>query len=222
MPDVSLGVRIAKARGDRGLSQAKLARALKRSQAAIGQWETGEREPDIATISAIAAELRVSPGWLAFDGAGVESLPLDMVAVRELDARAAAGPNAMDLDVMKGREAEATLAVFGFPSAGFRDIYGASPERVRMLPVIGDSMAPTLMPGQKIMVDTEDKRPTPPGIFVVWDGLGLVIKRVTFVVAHSEPARVRISSDNPRYDPYERLVEEAYIQGRVISVIGRV
>jgi hypothetical protein len=37
------------------------------------------------------------------------------------------------------------------------------------------------------------------------------------VLPHSEPPRVRISSDNGKYDAYERTLEEAYIQGRVIG-----
>ena len=47
-------------------------------------------------------------------------------------------------------------------------------------------------------------------------GLGLVVKRCQ-VVPHSAPPRVRITSDNPKYDGYERTLTEAYIQGRVIG-----
>ena len=32
-----------------------------------------------------------------------------------------------------------------------------------------------------------------------------------------KPPRVKITSDNAKYDPYERTLEEAYIQGRVIG-----
>jgi hypothetical protein len=51
---------------------------------------------------------------------------------------------------------------------------------------------------------------------VLWDGLGMVVKRVEFM-AYSEPPTVRIISDNVVYRPYERLLGEAYIQGRVIG-----
>jgi hypothetical protein len=66
------------------------------------------------------------------------------------------------------------------------------------------------------MVDTGDVRPSPPGVFVVWDGLGFVVKRVEFMV-HSDPPKVKITSDNPKYTPYERVLGEAYIQGRVLG-----
>ena len=77
-------------------------------------------------------------------------------------------------------------------------------------------MLGTLNPGEKVLVDFRDTVASPPGIFVVWDGLGLVLKRVEFL-AQSDPPKVRITSDNARYQPYERILEEAYIQGRVIG-----
>jgi len=85
-----------------------------------------------------------------------------------------------------------------------------------VITVYGDSMEPTLAPGTRVMVDTEDRIPSPPGIFVVYDGLGLVVKRVEHRPQSSPPA-VRLISDNPRYDSYECPLEEARIQGRVIG-----
>jgi phage repressor protein C with HTH and peptisase S24 domain len=86
--------------------------------------------------------------------------------------------------------------------------------------VLGDSMMPTLYPGQKVMVHINDKRPTPPGIFYLWDGMGLVIKRVELIPGSSPPT-VRIKSDNPKYESYERTVDEARINGRVIMGFTR-
>ena len=102
------------------------------------------------------------------------------------------------------------------PTAIVRAYSTAPAADLRIITVMGDSMEPALQPGQRILVDTGDKKPSPPGIFVVWDGLGLVVKRVQ-MMPHSEPARVKITSDNPKYDPYERTLDEAYIQGRVIG-----
>ena len=56
--------------------------------------------------------------------------------------------------------------------------------------------------------------PTPPGIFVLLDELGLVAKRLEHV-ANSEPPLVRIISDNPIYAPYERSADEVTIIGRI-------
>jgi phage repressor protein C with HTH and peptisase S24 domain len=89
-------------------------------------------------------------------------------------------------------------------------------DRVIIVSVVGDSMAPTLNATDRVMVDTADRTPSPPGMFVVWDGLGLVVKRVEYI-AHSAPAMLRLFSDNARYAPYECSLEDAHIRGRVIA-----
>jgi phage repressor protein C with HTH and peptisase S24 domain len=132
-----------------------------------------------------------------------------IVRIEELDVRAAAGTG------LTG-EAETVVDTWQIPTAVIRAYSAAPASDLRIITVMGDSMEPSLQPGQRILVDTGDKKPSPPGIFVVWDGLGLVVKRVQ-MLPHSDPARVKITSDNPKYDPYERTIDEAYIQGRVIG-----
>ena len=105
-------------------------------------------------------------------------------------------------------------------TAGVLRESGSEPGSIRVIKVIGDSMAPTLRPGTWVMVDLRDRHPSPPGIFVVWDGLGLVIKRVEFVPC-TDPPTVRILSDNAHYRACERALDEAHIQGRVIGGLVR-
>ena len=73
---------------------------------------------------------------------------------------------------------------------------------VRIIQILGDSMQPDYHPGDRIMVNTADRMPSPPGVFVLWDGFGLIIKRCE-MVQHSKPARVILSSSNPNYSTYE-------------------
>lgn len=140
--------------------------------------------------------------------------------IPELDVRAACGLDGSLVEITEDNQGEHIVAQYGFPTDAFPKVFGARPHHVRMLEVVGDSMQPTLFPGQKVMVDLSDNRPTPPGIFVIWDGLGLVMKRIEYV-PHSDPPAVRITSDNARYEPYERLLGEAHILGRVIGAWGR-
>ena len=134
-----------------------------------------------------------------------------MLHIEELDVRAGAGAGA---GLVGGKER--VVAEWQVPTGIVRGYSTAPSHELRIITVMGDSMEPALLPGQRVLVDTGDKKPSPPGIFVVWDGLGLVVKRIQ-VIPHSEPPRVRITSDNAKYDPYERTLEEAYIQGRVIG-----
>ena len=159
-----------------------------------------------------AAELYALAG---VDGGGARVLGVKATAspgtlrIDELDVRASAGDGLIS-------ESEKVVAEWQLPSEVVR-IYSSAPASdLRFITVLGDSMEPTLQPGQRVLVDTGDRTPTPPGIFVVWDGLGLVVKRVQ-ALAHSEPMRVKITSDNPKYEGYERSLVEAYIQGRVIG-----
>ena len=80
--------------------------------------------------------------------------------------------------------------------------------------VQGDSMAPTLLSGDTVLVDMTRRAPNPPGIFVLDDGMGLVAKRLEHI-PNSDPPRVQIISDNPHYSPYECTAEEVNIIGRV-------
>lgn len=85
----------------------------------------------------------------------------------------------------------------------------------RILEVQGDSMEPTLRSGDRVMINTRDKRPSPPGIFALWDGYGVVVKRLE-LIPNSDPATVRIISDNQNHSHYERTADEVHLIGRVV------
>lgn len=84
----------------------------------------------------------------------------------------------------------------------------------RIIEVQGDSMEPTLKAGDRIMVNLSDKKPSPPGIFALWDGFGVVVKRVEHIPT-SEPPTFKIKSDHDQGE-YERPASEVNIIGRVV------
>ena len=57
-------------------------------------------------------------------------------------------------------------------------------------------------------------RPTPPRVFVLHDGIGLVAERLEHI-PNSEPPIVNVISDNKTYSFYERAADEVNIVGRV-------
>lgn len=79
----------------------------------------------------------------------------------------------------------------------------------------GDSMEPLLSIDDRILIDSSQSVPVPPGIFVIWDGMGIVANRVEHV-PNSEPPQVVIKSITPEHQTYERDAEEVNIIGRVI------
>lgn len=204
--------RLAEARSQEGLSQNELADAVNAAQSTVATWERGRNEPDLKTIQRLSKVIKRPPEWLAF-GLSAE-IGSDMVMVPEIAVQATSGPPGLT-EVLEGDQ-EAVRHRYAFPKAEFHSLFGVGPEGIVILEVKGDSMLGTLNPGEKVLVNVSDRTPSPPGVFVVWDGMGLVLKRVEYL-PQSDPPKVRIVSDNPRYASYERTVEEAFIQGRVIG-----
>ena len=131
-----------------------------------------------------------------------------------LDVRVAAGPGAWNEAV------EQTKATCLFADSFIRHEFAARPEDLRMITVDGNSMEPLLSTGDRILIDVSRQVPVPPGIFIIWDGMGLVAKQIEHVPS-SEPPTVVIKSANPEYDSYQRLADEIRIVGRAVWVSRR-
>lgn len=199
--------------------------------------ENGRRAVTEKDARAYAGPLGTSWQWLLRgEGDAPEGridrepdLPLDrserpiaapgMVAIDELDIRVGAG-GAQLTDFNAFPEHEATQLevrrTWILPDDVTRPVSTSPSSKMKIVAVVGDSMEPEYRPGERVLVDLGDITPSPPGTFVVWDGLALVIKQAEHV-AWSDPPEVLLKSINPRYETYRRPLGEAYIQGRVIG-----
>lgn len=61
---ILIGQKIKELRKDKNLSQTALAQILNVTQAAVGKWETGDREPDYNTLIKIALFFDVTTDYL--------------------------------------------------------------------------------------------------------------------------------------------------------------
>ncbi|MGE0845521.1 MAG: XRE family transcriptional regulator [Flavobacteriaceae bacterium] len=179
------------------------------------------------TLAALAPVLQTSVAWL-LDGTGEEEVVRDDVSVREIDVRAGAGGGGETLLLVEDAgngitiAAEAVATQWGIPERYLRGELRVNPKGAVVIEVQGDSGydpnnpgAPgSLFPGDRVIVDTNDRRPSPPGPFLVYDGTGLVVKLVE-VARSSEPVSINLSSRNPRYSSYQVSLDEAHIVGRV-------
>lgn len=86
--------------------------------------------------------------------------------------------------------------------------------RTYALPVTGDSMEPTLPNGSYVFIDTTHIVPSPPDIYAIDYGDGLMVKRVELI---PQTGSVRISSDNTRYRDYELSRDDLRVYGRVVA-----
>lgn len=174
-------------------------------------------KPGFDTIAAIAKALGCTVADLTGERPITAIKGTDSVTVFEVHTSSVAG---MGLDGEFLPSPENAVGEYTFPAVGFRQAFGTAPDGVIIDEVRGDSQVPTLFPGQRVMIDTRDRKPTPPGFFLCWDGLGMVLKRLELVPG-SDPPTVRLISDNPKYKTYERTLEEAMIFGRVIGTWTR-
>jgi phage repressor protein C with HTH and peptisase S24 domain len=240
--DKLTGRRIFRARKMLDLTQAAFANRLGVQRGAVTNWERGggiKRE----NLQLISERFPAIPyGWLS-TGKGPEP-SLDHshghtasepslasarnIEVIEVDARSGAasiGFDTISTQRLHDVDAWSTDAIrdrWGIPESFARGELRIGRADVRIIEVYGDSMydpanagAPgSLFPSDRVIIDCGDRRPSPPGPFVVWDGMGLVVKLVE-LVRGSEPARIRLKSRNPAYEPYEATEHEAVIIGRV-------
>lgn len=142
-----------------------------------------------------------------------QSLPAP-IAIHELDVRAMGEAGAEDPEMDAGG-GHAVIGTWSIPADYLRS-YTPSPSAVRIIRVVGDSMEPHYPAGDRVLVDTSHIIPSPPGVYVVHDGYGLVLKHVE-VLAGRTPPVARLSSDNPAYAPYEIAAQDLKVQGRVMG-----
>jgi len=173
------------------------------------------KRPDLQKLQRVAEALKVERNWL-LHGIGdiegespiIENPDLAFVAVPYVNARPSMGGGQMvDAEPDYGRP-------YHFQRSWIRNTLRSDPTHLRIMHVEGDSMMPTLQDRDIVLVDTSRRSPTPPGIFVLHDGMGLVAKRLEHI-PNSDPPRVRIVSDNQHYSPYEGMAEEINIVGRI-------
>lgn len=206
----------------RGLTQKQLADRLNTTDVSISRYEDQDRRLTLPLMRKLAKELNCTIAEIA------EEEPLRLKEsepagspVEEVDVRAGLGPGGLIPAEYQHTEDGQTVGAdpirgeWRFPDYYIANELRARPDAVRIIELEGDSMSPTLLTGDRAMVDTTRRMPTPPGLFAVWDGFGVVVKRLE-IVPNSDPPSVRIISDNPKHDTVTRTADETNIIGRVI------
>ena len=212
------------------MTQAEMADAIDVSAQAVSGWERGEDDPTLKNREAISSLTGVPLDYLVIDERRASSSRFKRptssnVVAPEIDVRAGAGPGGITvLDLQQNdsgeyNEVDSVKAQWGIPARYVREELRTKPDDIRLVEVLGDSMHPTLNAGDRVMIDTGHKAPSPPGVYAVWDGYGVVVKRVEFVPL-SDPPKVRLISDNKSHREYEVTLEEANIIGRIVARVS--
>ena len=171
--------------------------------------------PNLEKLDQVAQALSVERNWLLHGIGDVDGEspimedPMEVfVSVPSVEVTASMGGGNLVTDEVENGEP------YNFQRSWIVHDLKADPANLRIMHVEGDSMMPTLHSGDVVLVDLARRSPTPPGIFVLFDGMGLVAKRLEHI-PNNDPPKVRVISDNTFYSPYERTADEVSIIGRI-------
>lgn len=235
----TIGERISHIRGSR--TQAAFAKVLGIHKNSLGNYERGDRTPDADCLKALALQ-GVSVHWI-LTGHGPKYMApqqsraqhylmeeaaaqdpdrvgeagsrpyrsqlADFDQVPLYDIRAAAGGGAIVQE-------EEPVSMLAFRRDWLRRELGAASQDLAALEAEGESMVPTITPGDVLLVDLRDTGPSRDGIYVLRLDDALVVKRVQRLPGK----RLILKSEHPAYEPFE--LDQADMENNGAAVVGRV
>lgn len=200
----------------RGISLSELSRFIDRNSSYLQQFvrkgsprklEETDRRALARFFEVDEAELG-APEDISFGGS--ESAQSgEWTDVPRLEVGVSAGPGAMNAG-------EESVGTFRFSRRWLRQ-QGLEAQRLSLVVVSGDSMAPTLADGDEILVERIDGR-VRDGVHVVLVDSNTLVKRIDT----SRAGRLVLISDNSIYPPMEVPLDEVEVIGRVVWKSGRV
>ena len=130
-----------------------------------------------------------------------------MISIPVLDVSASAGPGAIP-------GFETSRASMEFDPRWIKRLAASGADKLNIIQVRGDSMAPTICNGDDVMVDTGDGvERLRDGIYVLRIDDVLMAKRLA---VRPSDRTISILSDNPAYPPYDNLDRQS------LRIVGRV
>jgi len=224
------------------MSRSELVKRSGISKQQLSRLENGQIRLRLDHLKPFASHLGYTPEqillWGRFPGTGgshVESSdvlreeaiseePLGpaLGQVPELDTRAGLGGGGFPArEVRKdGRHADPVKSEgWLFPASFVREQLHTAPSRLLVLDTTGDSMAPTIVSGERVVVDTAHKTPTPDGLYAIRDTFGAIVVKRLQLLRSARPTRVKIISDNANHASEEAPLTELEIVGKVLCCL---
>jgi len=214
------------AREARGMSRTELVKRSGVSKQQLSRLENGQIRMRLDHLKPFANVLGYTPEqillWGRFPaGATFESGPRQTIKIQPVDH----GPGEVpELDVRaegrRGRHIELMRdESWSFPRGFVTERLHASAARLRVLEIEGDAMAPTLISGDRAVIDTGHKDPSPDGLYAIRDSLGgVVVRRLQVLRAH-RPVRVKIICDNHSHATEEISLAQLDVFGKAVCCV---
>jgi len=230
------------AREARRMSRSELVRLSGVSKQQLSRLENGHIRLRLDHLKPFAGPLGYTPEqillWGRYPGTGSSHIESSDVLreeaahdeplgpapgqVPELDTRAGLGGGGLPARELRkdGRHAD-PLKTEGwlFPSSFVREQLHTTPSRLLVIDTAGDSMAPTIVSGERVIVDASHQTPTPDGLYAIRDTFNCIVIKRLQVLRSSRPPRVKIISDNPNHPSEETSLGELEVVGKVLCCL---
>lgn len=186
----------------------------------VRRYTLGTAKPRTPTMRKLSAVLGVDAAYLEYgvgkpsqggaDGHDVNRNIQDVYRVDVLDLAVSAGPgNYMLSDYVE------VLYAIEFTTEHARSLFGNRPQQdVKVMTVSGDSMAPTLVSGDRLFVDISVRHFQTDGVYSFVFGKTFHVKRLQM-----QGDKLAVLSDNPAYEKWyvnENNQDQLYVMGKAL------
>jgi transcriptional regulator with XRE-family HTH domain len=210
------------ARETRGMSRTELVKRSGVSKQQLSRLENGLIRLRLDHLKPFANVLGYSPEqillWGRFPGTAGAQPQTESLSPAE-QAPELASRSAADQSKLKkrkeGRHVDRIKSeAWVFPATFVRAQLQSSPKQLVVIEAEGDAMASTIKSGEKVIVDTSHKTPSPDGLYAIRDSFDNVIIRRLQLLRAAQPSRVKVICDNPKH-----AAEEVPLSG--LEVVGK-
>jgi transcriptional regulator with XRE-family HTH domain len=215
------------AREARGMSRTELVKRSGVSKQQLSRLENGLIRLRLDHLKPFANALGYSPEqillWGRYPGTAEAQIQGEAKGASEHVPELASGSQATHSKLRTrkdGRHVERIkVEDWAFPATFITNRLQASAKNLLVIEAEGDAMAPTIMPGDKVLVDTGHKKPSPDGLYAIRDSFENVIVRRLQLLRAAQPARVKVISDNPKHAAEEVALSEIEIVGKALCCL---
>lgn len=198
-----------------GLSQTVLAERIGTTLNMLGKLERGDRTLDTDWLERLGKALGVAPHELIASAQVPDARPAldesDDVELQEWDiAYGMGGGSYMDLPV--------TGTPHTFSRQWLRNFTHAPSDKVFLARGAGDSMAPTILDADMVIIDTSERE------IRIGDKIWAVVYGTTGYIKRIRPmpdGSVKMLSDNPNVPPETAYDGELSVVGRVVGILRK-
>lgn len=211
------------------MTRSELVRLSGVSKQQLSRLESGQIRLRLDHLKPFAAHLDFTPEqillWGRYPGTGNSSdrsqsggSPLTPLPgmVPELDTRIIDGAPMRETRKGGNRADPVKADGWSFPPSFVHEQLHASPERLIVVEVAGDSMAPTIASGERVIIDTGHTTPSPDGLYAIRDPFNSIVVRRLQVLRATRPTRAKVLFDNPKHPIEEASLGEIEIVGKVL------